>query len=76
MDPILAELIQQLLRRDQLSISDIDEMAQRLRHEGLTDEAYNLQVCVAEALAPTPDEHAQTLRSRIHVVPDGGNSTN
>ena len=74
MDPILAELITQLVRNGALEQEDISEIADRLKHSGKVDEAYSVQVCYVEAHFPSPEEEAAEQRSQMRLVHDGGNS--
>jgi hypothetical protein len=74
MDPALRELINQLLRNGSLTTDDLAQIVERLNHEGETDAAYDVGVCLIEASRPTPSEEADAARSRF-TVHDGGNST-
>jgi polyhydroxyalkanoate synthesis regulator phasin len=72
--PLIAALIKQLVRNGALDADDIDEMATRLEQSGHPDEARACMAAFVQASAPSQAEwEAQQRRSRMQVVPDGGN---
>lgn len=75
MDPTAFHTIIQLIRNGTFDLDDIEQIAERLEDEGLPDDALSVRAAVIEANAPTVREsEIEFRRSRIRVVPDGGNA--
>lgn len=74
MDPIMAELLTQLVKNGTLNREDIIEMAGRLDHNDYEDEAHDVRVSLIEALVDPVEDLAARRRAEIRIVPDGGKS--
>jgi hypothetical protein len=74
MDPVMAELIAQLVRNGALDADDISDITGRLHRQGYGDLAHGVNVSFIEASLPSIDEEAEQRRSTIRLVPDGGNA--
>ena len=70
MDDLAFHLLLQLIRRGVLGSEDIDEIAARLQSEGETDAAHAVRAAPLEAFPP---DQAEWRRSKLKLVPDGGN---
>lgn len=68
MDPVVAELIAQLVRNGTLSQSDIGEITGRLIRAGHEVEAHNVNVSWVEAHSATLAEQADQRRARFRVI--------
>jgi hypothetical protein len=78
MDPVILEILAQLVRGGLFGEDDIAEIAARVEAAGRTDDAHNIRAAWLEGLAaplPVPESSQVTARrSYMHVVPDGGNA--
>lgn len=70
MDALAYHLLLQLLKRGDLDQADIEAIAARLEEEGEADAAHAVRAALLEADAPS---EAEFRRSRMRLVPDGGN---
>lgn len=75
-EPLAEALIAQLVRSGVLSDGDIAAIADALDAANEPDAAHQARVSMIEAQAPTDANwNAEKRRSRLHIVPDGGNDT-
>lgn len=72
--PLTESLIEQLVRIGVLDADDVDDMARRLDADGYTDDSRIARAAFVKAVAPNQSEwEAGQRRSRMQIVPDGGN---
>lgn len=74
-DPVVAELIAQLVRNGTLSQVDIRQISGALTRLGHDDLAHDVNVGFVEGLSSSIEQKAQTRRSGFQVF-DGGNAEN
>lgn len=82
MDPTAFHLIVQLLKRGDLDLDDIGEIAGRLAAEGEEEAAHAVRAAIVEAGAPSEAEQRRARMAAVPVVDlasfrtDGGNEPN
>lgn len=78
MDPVIIEILAQLVRNGSLDQDDISDIAARVEQSGRSDDAHNIRASFLEgivtSLGPAESPQVKARRAFIHVVPDGGNA--